>query len=135
MRWTVVLLAACTPATTRPSFAPLPEAQVVVLRAAPDRITDEANAWLTQAGIGVARVSRPDGYLETAWHQGAKLRCWVDPAAPGSSRVTIEAVYRPALDPSRTERDLEVAVPADHPGHKVAADLLAALSTRFGASP
>jgi len=51
---------------------------------------------------------------------------------PGQTRLTVEAVYRPRYDPSRTERDLEVIVPKDHAGRALADSLMAALKKRFG---
>jgi hypothetical protein len=61
-----------------------------------------------------------------------KFRCWADPYVPGQTRLTIEAVYRPQYDPSRTERDLEMPVPPDHSGHAILERLSAALKKRFG---
>jgi hypothetical protein len=61
-----------------------------------------------------------------------KLRCWVDPNAPGKSLLTVEAVYRPMLDPSRLERDLEVMVPQGSDGHRIAAQLIEAMKQKFG---
>ena len=49
-----------------------------------------------------------------------------------ASRVTIEAVYRPIEDPSRTARDLERAAPPGSPGQLRAAQLLAALAQKLG---
>ncbi|PYP37940.1 MAG: hypothetical protein DMD48_10475 [Gemmatimonadetes bacterium] len=82
-----VLLAACTPATTRPPFSPVPEALHAVM---------------------------------------------ADPDAPGKARVTIEAVFRPAEDPSRTPRDLERAAPPGSPGQLRAEQLLGALKDKLG---
>jgi hypothetical protein len=60
------------------------------------------------------------------------LRLWADPDVPGKARVTIEAVYRPAEDPSRTRRDLERAAPAGSVGQLRAEQLLAALKEKLG---
>lgn len=51
---------------------------------------------------------------------------------PGKSRVTVEAVYRPMEDPSRTPRDLERAAPPGSAGHQMAQKLLAALKEKLG---
>ncbi|MBI1966580.1 MAG: hypothetical protein HYS40_01190 [Gemmatimonadetes bacterium] len=130
-----LLFVACTPATTRPAFAPFPQAQVIVVRGSPEQVTAEANAWLAGDGVQIALASPRDGYLETDWHSGVKLRCWANPAAPGTTRIFVEAVYRPAQDPSRTERDLELPVPKGHDGYRLAERLLTALGDRFGAVP
>ena len=130
-----ILLAACSPATTRPPFEPFPQAQVVVVRGAPERVTAEAGAWLAGEGVPVAFASGRDGFLETGRHQGIRLRLWANPAAPGTTRVIVEAVHRPVEDPSRTARDLEVPVPRGHDGYRLAERLLGALSDRFGVAP
>src|SRR5437899_2404572 len=89
-----ILLAACSPVTTRPPFQPLPEALVVTVNAPPARVAAAAAAWLAGEGLIVVQTSPRDGYVETAWydahtkatHTGGgdvpdlagtvKLRCW-----------------------------------------------------------
>jgi hypothetical protein len=136
-----LLLAACTPVTTRPAFAPYPEAVHAVIDAPPAQVTEEAGAWLAAQGTAVALASPRDGFLETRWQEvtdstagrmTARIRVWADPDAPGKSRVTLEAVYRPIEDPSRTPRDLERPCPAGSAGERLAARLLAALSEKLG---
>jgi hypothetical protein len=145
----LALLAACAPGTTRPSFLPYPEAVMVILAAPPDRVTPQVSAWLASEGLKIEWMSVQDGYVETAWfntrtHESTmglgdvadltsnvKVRCWLDPDAPGKSRFTTEVVYRPLLDPSRDERDLEVAVPAGTDGARLAERLRAAMTTKF----
>ena len=61
-----------------------------------------------------------------------KIRCWADPWVPGQTRLTVEPVYRPRVDPSRTERDLEVIAPPEHGGYKVAQELIEKLKQKFG---
>src|SRR6266550_4890845 len=127
----VVLISACTPVTTRPDFAPYPEALHAVLNAPPARVTAEARGWLAAESIAVRHVSARDAFLETAELAGTvKLRLWADPDVAGKSRVTIEAVFRPREDPSREPRDLERPTPAGSDGHKLAERLLAALSEK-----
>lgn len=128
----VLAVAACSPVTARPDFAPFPEAPSILVRAPFDRVTVFADRWLTAQGIPLLRSSPRDGYLESDWHAGVKLRCWADAAAPGQSRVTIEAAYRPRLDPSRAPRDLEVPVPSDQEGFRLAERLLAAVGDSLG---
>jgi len=112
---------------------PLPEAPSVVLYARPPRVAAEIQTWLTTQGLKVEMASVPDAYVETAWLTGGfKIRCWADPDAPGKSRLTVEAVYRPVLDPSRTERDLEVLVPPGHDGAKLVDRLIDDLKKKLG---
>src|SRR5439155_21618933 len=111
-----LLLAACTPATTRPSFAPVPEALHAVINASPADVTQTAQALLAADSIAVHFVSLRDAFLETQEFAGThRVRLWADPDVPGKTRVTIEAVYRPMADPSRTPRDLERAAPPGSP--------------------
>jgi len=137
----VILLAACAPATTRPPFAPYPEALHAVINAPPARVTEEAKAWLAAHGPTVERASPVDAFLETGWYDATdsastpvrvKVRLWADPDVPGKSRVTVEAVYRPIEDPSRRPRDLELAVPPESAGRRLVEQLLKALSEKLG---
>ena len=83
--------------------------------------------------ISVHYVSVRDAWLESNEFAGThRLRLWADPDVPGKSRVTIEAVYRPLDDPSRTERDLERAAEAGSAGQRRAARLLEALKEKLG---
>jgi hypothetical protein len=136
-----LLIAACTPATTRPSFAPYPEALHAIINARPAQVTEEAKTWLAAHGPAVQHASPLDGFLETGWYDATdsasapvrvKIRLWADPDVPGKSRVTVEAVYRPMEDPSRTPRDLERAVSKDSAGQRLAERLLKALNEKLG---
>ncbi len=128
-----LLLGACTPATTRPSFAPIPEALHVVINAPPARVTQFADSLLRADTIAVHFVSPRDGFLETEeFADTHRLRLWADPDVPGKARVTIEAVFRPADDPSRRARDLERAAPPGSPGPLRAEQLLASLKDKLG---
>src|SRR5438445_12916368 len=100
-----LLVAACTPATTRPSFAPVPEALHAVVNAPPNRVTLAAGDILKADTIPVHFSSLPDAWLETAPFGGTyRLRLWAGPAVPAKSRVAIEAVSRPRVAPARTSR-------------------------------
>lgn len=137
----LVFVAACNPATTRPSFAPYPEALHAIINARPARVTEEAKTWLAAQGAPVEHASELDGFLETGWYDATdssaapvrvKVRLWADPDVPGKARVTVEAVYRPIEDPSRTARDLERAVPETSAGQRLVERLLKALSEKLG---
>ena len=130
--WTaaVLLFAACSLSTSRPSFQPMPEARVGDLDVEVAEATERIARALTDAGLPVGRVSPQDGYLETPWFDAAtgrpaggrplgldmvRVRGWVTPSAHGSSEIKVEAVYRPVADPSRPARELERSVPYAHP--------------------
>ena len=101
-------------------------------------------------GARVKVVSVIDGYVETDWYdtvtersfsdgqrvpdlsRAVKVRCWADPYVPGETTVTIEAAYRPRVDPSRVERDLEVVAPDSSDGRAFARRLLEGLKKRVG---
>lgn len=145
----LLMVAACTPVTTRPPFLPAPQALVAVVDAPPPRVVPEAVGWLTNEGLRIEWSSPRDGYVETAWYNlrthsatlgdtdpgdllnTVKIRCWADPHVPGKSQVTVEAVYRPMLDPSRQERDLEVVVPQGSEGYRIAQQLVEAMKQKF----
>ncbi|HEV2751926.1 MAG TPA: hypothetical protein VGV12_15500 [Gemmatimonadales bacterium] len=145
-----LLLAACTPITTRPDFKPDPRALVVTLNARPEPVTLGIDSLVRAESLEVAHVNVRDAYVETAWYDtkarrsahherdihdlGAtvKLRFWADPWVPGQTRLTVEPVYRPRVDPSRTERDLEVILSKDDEGYKIALKLVEGLKKRFG---
>lgn len=129
----VILVTACNPASSRPQFTPLPESLHAVINATPAVVTREAQALLTADSIRVRQMSERDAWLETTEFAGThRLRLWADPDVPGKSRVTIEAVYRPVEDPSRTTRDLERAAGPGSPGLQRAARLLEALKDKLG---
>ena len=129
----VILVTACNPASTRPQFTPLPESLHAVINATPAVVTREAQALLSADSIRVRRMNERDAWLETNEFAGThRLRLWADPDVPGKSRVTIEAVYRPLEDPSRTSRDLERAAEPGSAGVQRAARLLEALKDKLG---
>ena len=145
-----LLLAACTPITTRPDFRPDPRALVVTLDARPERITAALDSLVPAESLEVAHANVRDGYVETAWYDTqahrtrhhereitnlaatVKIRFWADPWVPGQTRLTVEPVYRPRYDPSRPERDLEVIAPKEHEGNKIAQRFVDKLKEKFG---
>lgn len=142
-----------TPVSTRPEFLPDPRAPVVLLDARPERVTLELQTLVPAESLEVARLNVRDGYVETAWYDPerhrsyhhdrdiadlettVKIRCWADPWVPGQTRLTVEPVYRPRLDASRTERDLEVLVASEGVGYKLAERLIAKLKAKLGTPP
>ena len=130
---TTLVWAACTPSSTRPRFAPVPEALHAIINAPPGRVALEAQALLAADTIPIRYVSERDAFLETGEFAGTtRIRLWADPDVAGKARVTIEAVYRPFEDPSRTRRDLERAAPPESAGAQRANKLLEALKEKLG---
>jgi hypothetical protein len=101
--------------------------------------------------IPTQKVRLRDGYIETPWFDArsgrpigqrraigpgvVRIRAWADPARPGSSRLTVETLYRPRLDPSLPYRELERQVGRNHPVAKKVDAAMVRLVERFGGPP
>ena len=147
----LAVLAACSPATRRPAFGPVPESRSAALEVTIPDATRRLAESLRAAGIPLERVELRDGYVESAWFDTAgmkpakgrplgagvvRVRGWVDPSEYGFSQMTVEAVYRPAADPSLPARELERAVPYDHPTRRRLREALASMGARtIGGEP
>jgi hypothetical protein len=142
--------AACQPNTTRPSFTPLPESAGTEVRLSAREATRHLAEALRASAVPVRKVMLRDGYLETGWFdsksgrptrrrpigQGiVRVRAWADPARPGSSQLAVETSYRPLVDPSLPERELERQVPPTHPVAVKVEEALRKLVERFGGPP
>ena len=143
-------LLACQPATTRPTFTALPEAETVEIRLSPTEATRRLADVMRDDSIPAARVEVRDGFIESRWFDPStgqptksrpigtrivRVRAWADPGRPGFALVTVETVYRAMADPSLPQRELERQVPRDHP---VATKVRAALQDmlkRYGGPP
>lgn len=114
----------------------------------------EATQRLAEAlradSIPTRTVQLRDGWIDTGWFYArsgrrfsgrpigprvVRVRAWADPARPGSSQLTVETLYRPMVDPSLPERELERQVAPDHPVAKKVVDALKSLVDRYGGSP
>lgn len=153
LSWLGLCLAgtACQPNTTRPTFTPLPEAAGTEIRLSPREATRRLAEALRADSIPLRKVSLRDAYLETPWFNAAtrrpiryrrplgpnivRLRAWADPARPGSSELVVETLYRPMVDPSLPERELEREVAANHPVAVRVEAALRKLVERFGGPP
>jgi hypothetical protein len=141
------LLLGCFPTTTRPSFLPEPAAATVEVELGVPQATRALALALDADSIPVRRTEAKDGWLETEWFDArtrrptrqrkvgpdvVKIRAWADPSRPNHSNLTVETVYRPVADPSRSDRELEQQVPSTHPiaGRVVAVTL--ALAKLYG---
>jgi hypothetical protein len=146
-----LLGAGCQPNTTRPSFNPVPEAAGTEVRLVVPEATRQLAQMLRADSIPIRRVQPRDGYIESGWFQASggravrggravgtgivRVRGWADPARPGSSQVTVETLYRPVLDPSLPERELERQVSHDHPVAVKVEAALKRLVDQFGGAP
>ncbi len=146
----ILAMAACQPATTRPAFGPRPEALGSEVRLAVPEATRRLAEALKADSIPAGKVRLRDGYIETPWFLArsrrpttqrplgpgvVRIRAWADPARPGSTQLTVETLYRPRGDPSLPERELERAVPRDHPVAVRVEAVLKRLVERFGTPP
>ncbi|MGH7581755.1 MAG: hypothetical protein ACREL5_00855 [Gemmatimonadales bacterium] len=147
-----VALVGCYPTTTRPAFPPVPAAQIIEIELPVADATSALAVMLDQDSIPVRRTEPKDGWLETGWFDTGTLqptnrrpigdsvvrvRAWIDPSRPVESKpnysnVTIETVYRPMVDPSRPERDLEEQVPANNPVSGRIVLIMAQLARTYG---
>src|SRR6266568_3530384 len=64
-----VVVAACTPITTRPDFRPDPSALLVTLDARPERVTAALDSLVPAESLEVAHSNVRDAYVETAWYE------------------------------------------------------------------
>jgi hypothetical protein len=141
---------ACRPNTTRPPITPYPEAAGTEVRLPVPAATRRLAEALRADSIPPRKVQLRDGYIETSWFVAAtgrpvsgrqvgprvvRVRAWADPSRPGSSQLTVETLYRPFLDPSLPDRELEREVPRDHPVAVKVEGALRGLVDRYGGSP
>jgi hypothetical protein len=137
----------CQASTTRPGFLPLPEASTTDLRLEVPQATRLLAEGLAADSFLIRRVEERDGYLEGEWirYPGweqvdapvynssvIKVRAWVDPGAQFWSRVSVEVVYRIAVDPSRDPRDFERSISPSHTAHQIVVAVLRALALKYG---
>jgi len=142
-----VTFAACQATTTRPTFAPVPSAFTAQLRLEPPEALDTILAAFRADSIPLRRVEVRDGWFESGWLHSPELtpatgravgpefvriRGWVDLGKPYHARYTVETVYRVLLDPSREDRELELAVADTHPASLRVRELLSGILKAYG---
>ena len=147
---TVAALAGCQPATTRPPFPPVPQAAISEVRLPAGEATRLLAETFQADSMPMRRVVIQDSWLETSWFDAAtgrrvgrrpigantvRVRAWADPTHPGSSKVTVETVFRPLADPSLSDRELDRQVPRDHPVAVKVRTALQDLVKRYGGPP
>lgn len=138
---------ACDPASTRPVLTPMPEAQHAETRNVPAKAIDLLARALQADSIPIRRIERRDTWLDSGWFdattlapvgrsaigvQAVRVRAWVDRGRPKYSDLTVEAVYRGAVDPSQPSREEERPLPKDHPVMARIKRVLEALGERPG---
>jgi hypothetical protein len=142
---------ACDPNTTRPGLVPLPDAAGTEVRLPPREATRNLAEALRADSVPIRRVAIRDGYIESGWFdvrsrrpasarqaigQGVvQVRAWTEPARPGSSQLVVETTYRPMVDPSLPQRELERQVPRNHPVAVDVEGVLRRLVERYGGPP
>jgi hypothetical protein len=143
----VVLLAGCFLASTRPAFAPFPEAPAIEVELTVPEATRRLAEALRADSIPVSRVEVRDGWLETPWFDAAtgapvghvpvgleivRVRGWIDVGRPEHSNLTVETVYHRVVDPSRPERLLDRIAAPDNPAVVRVKGTLDSLEHRYG---
>ncbi len=144
------LVAACQPNTTRPGFVALPEAAATEVRLPVRDATRHLAEQLRASAIPISRVMLRDGYMESGWFNSrtgrpasgrplgtgtVQVRAWADPARPGSSQLSVETSYRPLVDPSLPQRELDRQVPNNHPVALKVTEVLKKLVECHGGPP
>ena len=142
-----LLLLGCRATTSRPSFTPRPAATSAEVELDIPTATRALAEALATDSVALASIKESDGYLDSGWLDAATLehttrrpvgqgvvrvRAWVNPAREFWSELVVEAAYRPMLDPSRPDRELEVPLPADHPLQRRIAGTLRKLIEKYG---
>lgn len=142
-----LLLSTCQASTTRPGFAPLPEASTAQVRLEVPAATKALAEALRADSIPVTRVVERDGVIESDWFEVpgfkvttkrplgpsvVRVRGWVDMGRPGHSLYTVETIYRVYADPSRPSRELEASLPEGHPARVQVQSVLRKLLQQYG---
>lgn len=142
-----LLGAACRATTSRPSFVPLPSATSAEVELEIPEATRALAEALAGDSIALTTIREGDGYIDSGWLDAGTLertskwplgrdvvrvRAWINPAKQFWSELVIEATYRPFADPSRPERELDTALPLDHPLQRRLAGTIRKLIEQFG---
>lgn len=146
--FTLMLVAlACRATTSRPAFVPLPSATTAEVELEIPEATRALAEALAVDSVVLATVKEADGFIDSGWLSAetlertskrplgrdvVRVRAWVNPARQFWSELVVEATYRPFADPSRPERELDTALPLDHPLQRRIAGTLRKLIEQFG---
>jgi len=140
-------LLACRATTQRPAFVPLPAAAVAEVELDIPSATRALAEGLATDSIVLTTIHEADGYIDSGWLDAATLertgrkppgpevvrvRAWVNPGRPFWSELVVEASFRALADPSRPQRELDVALPDAHPLQRRIGRVLAKLVEAHG---
>ena len=146
-------LLACQPATTLPSFAPLPAAEEALVDLEVAKATSSLAEALTSDSIPVTRVEPKDGYLESGWFIASsgvpttirplgdsvvRVRGWVNAYGKERGSIRVETAVRQLANPALPPRELDHQAPKDNPAAMRVARVLEAMARRYpvpGAEP
>jgi hypothetical protein len=146
----ILLISACQAYSSRPTFPPMAGAPFADIDLPVGRATGIVAQAFIDDSLPLSHVEAKDGMVETPWFDATTLaptkarplglnvvrvRAWIDPTKPGSSRVTVETVYRPTADPSVPERHLDRPVPKGHSVGKRVGELVTDLVKTYGTPP
>jgi len=141
------ILVACRATTARPYFTPLPSASVAEIELGIPAATRVLSETMAKDSIALQTIKENDGFIDSGWldaktleHTGARplgtdvvrVRAWVNPSKLGWSELVVEGTYRPMEDPSRPERELDTALPEDHPLQRRLAGVIRTLIEKYG---
>jgi hypothetical protein len=143
----IVASLACNPNTSRPPFAPLPQAKVDTVTALRTTVLADLAARLSSEGLELRHTDARDGYLETRPFDPilqkrrtsdrtqpdhvVTFRFWIDSLPNRQTRITSEITHSRATDPSLPPRVNEVMTQPGEPGWEIYQRILTGVRTRF----
>jgi len=143
----LTLLLGCRATTARPYFTPLPSAPTAEVELDIPAATRALAETLARDSVALATIKEQDGYIDSGWLNAATLertskrplgtdvvrvRAWVNPSKEFWSELVVEATYRALEDPSRPERELEAALPVDHPLQRRVTGVIRKMIEQYG---
>jgi hypothetical protein len=145
--WLLVTVLGCAATTSRPYYPPLPTAALAEIELEIPAATRALAEAMARDSIALSKIREADGFIDSGWldartleHTGARplggdvvrVRAWINPAKQFWSELQVEATYRVMADPSRPERELDVALPDDHPLQRKLAAVMRKLIVQYG---
>lgn len=140
-------LLSCRATTSRPAFVPLPVAMTAQVELGIPEATRVLSEALARDSIALRTIREEDGFLDSGWLDAGSLehtrarplgpgvvrvRAWINPDKAFWSELVVEATFRALADPSRPERELDVALPEDHPLQRRLFGVLRMLVEQYG---
>lgn len=143
----LLLGTSCRATTGRPYYLPLPSAPQAEVELPIPQATRVLAETMARDSIALTIIRERDGYIDSGWLDGktlehtsarplgtgvVRVRAWVGPSKEFWSELTLEATYRVMDDPSRPERELDAALPDDHPLQRRLAGVIRKLIEKYG---